>query len=89
MVATRAVRSAILIGREAWTLKGQNGSTGNGIIIGEYGMITTGMDRSELTTDERPATVETIVDATSGTGKVIAPKVTCGEGQISRFSIIA
>jgi len=89
MVATRPVRSAILIGREAPTLKGQNGSTGKGIIIGEYGMTTTGTDRSHLTIDERSATVELAIEPTSEIGPVIAPKVTFGEGQIRRFRIIA
>jgi hypothetical protein len=89
MVATRAVRSAILMGRDAWTLNGQIGSTGNGIIIGADGMIMTGADRSDLTMDDRSATVETMVDATSDTGNLIAAKVTFGEGQITRFRIIA
>ena len=89
MVATRAVRSAILIGREAWTLKGQMGSTGNGIIIGADGMTITGAARSDLTMEDRPATVEAMVEAASETGKVTAPKVTFGEGQSRRFRIIA
>jgi len=52
-------------------------------------MTMTGTDRSDLTIDDRSATVETTVDATPETGKVIAPKVIFGEGQIRRFRIIA
>jgi hypothetical protein len=90
MVATREVRSVILIGRESWTLKkGQIGSTGTGIIIGPVGMTMTGAARSERTTDEISATAAPIVEATPDSGAVIAPKVILGDGQIRRFSIIA
>jgi hypothetical protein len=89
MVATRAMRSAILIGREAWTLNGQIGNAGNGIIIGADGITITGADRSDLTMDDALVIVEAMVDATPDNGKVTAAKVTFGEGQIRRFRIIA
>jgi hypothetical protein len=57
--------------------------------MGGEGMSMTGIDRSELTTDESSATAPPIVvDAKPDTGAAIAPKVTLGEGQIRRFSII-
>lgn len=89
MVATRAVRSAILIGREAWTLNGHIGSTGNGIIIGAEGITMMGADRSEPIIDESSETLPLIVDANPDTGVAIAPSVILGEGQIRRLRIIA
>jgi hypothetical protein len=89
IVATRAVRSAIVIGFEAPTLNGQIGSAGIRITIGAEGITITGNDCSDLTMYERSATVELIVDAAPDNGEVIEARVTFGKGQIRRFSTIA
>ena len=88
MEATRAIRSAIVIGR-AVTVNVQIGSIGTGIMIGPEGINTKGTDRSELTAEATVIARELAVPAKFDALSVKAPNVTLGEGQIRRFRIIA
>jgi hypothetical protein len=88
MVATRAIRSAIVIGREV-TVNGQIGSIGTGIMIGPEGINTKGTDRSERTAEATVTARELAVPAKFDILSVKAPNVIRGEGQIRRFRIIA
>jgi hypothetical protein len=57
--------------------------------IGPEGMSRTGADLSSPSVRATSLTAEPTVDATTETGSSIGLRVTPGEGQISRFTIIA
>jgi hypothetical protein len=52
-------------------------------------MITTGVERNDLSNAANPSTVEPIADAASDIGAVNASTEILGDGQRRRFSIIA
>ena len=79
----------MLNSRGAPTAKGH----GTGTITGPAGIITTGRARSSLTEDAMAEltlnTVEVASEASTDIGSNTGLKVTSGEGQISRFAMIA
>jgi hypothetical protein len=89
MTATRAVRSAIVIGRTSAKVNGHTGSIGTGMIMGPAGINSTGVDRSEPTKEATLIARDPADPAKLDTFSVNAPNVILGEGQMRRLRIIA